>query len=509
MRWHNYQSFCFYFLLAPTIFLAASARATTLLGTDFETNPMLQGWTTNGSGTAYWTTNESFSGAYSITCSNGGTWLSPPLTTTPLQWYRLTFKSLAPGTVNNPGSVGYAYWAAQYFDTNGNPIIPDQYASIYQSSGWVTNECRIRAKNAAGPNGTLVPVQMRFRFQSINPQVFIDDVRVETTTPQEVAQWGDAEYDAIPAKLAYVPKADRWSRLPLTMNRLRTGQTLRIVMLGDSVESDTENSPFDAWLERLYPGANIELIDSIIGGGTMEYFATNMPEWVFPYQPDLLCIGGISSDDNLAAFQSVVDQMRTNDLANGRTTEILILTKQWSPSTVTGDYLLAPGLTELDEIQTNNPGGVPGGYSGDLLNFCASNNIEYLDLNGVASEFIYGPASAAAIGLPTNSNGDPYSYWMRDNTHSNDRGKLIQGRMLEAFFAPAPVLNIAQTKGSLQLAWPLANTGYYLQSAPALATNTSWTSNTTAFTITNGQNVINTNLSPGMQQLYFRLLRPQ
>ena len=334
-------------------------------------------------------------------------------------------------------------------------------------------------------------------------------MRVETTTPQEVAQWGDTEYDAIPAKLAYVPKSDRWSRLPLTMNRLRTGQNLRIVMLGDSVESDTENSPFDTWLERLYPGANIELIDSIIGGGSIEYFATNMPEWVFPYQPDLLCIGGISSDDNLSAFQSVVDQMRTNDLENGRTTEILILTRQWSPSTVTGDYLLAPGLTELDQVPTNNPGGVPSGYSGDLLNFCASNNIEYLDLNGVASEFIYGPAAAAGIGPPTNSNGDPYSYWMRDGTHSNDRGKLILGRMLEAFFAPAPVLSLSQSAGSLKLAWPLASTGYHLETATALATNIMWTSNTTVFAITNGQNVVNTNLCPGTQQLYYRLVKAQ
>jgi len=149
---------------------------------------MTQGWTTNGTGVASWTTNESFSGIHSITAANTGTWLSPMLDTTPLQWYRLSFKSLAPGGVNNPGSIGYAYWAAQFFDTNNNLLTEDQYSAIFQSSNWATNEFRIRAKSMAGPNATLLPVRMQIRFQSISPQVFIDDVLLETTTPQEVAQ---------------------------------------------------------------------------------------------------------------------------------------------------------------------------------------------------------------------------------------------------------------------------------------------------------------------------------
>jgi hypothetical protein len=340
--------------------------------------------------------------------------------------------------------------------------------------------------------------------------VFIDDVKVETTMPQEVAQWGDTYYDTIPAKLAYVPKADRWMRLPLTMNRLRTGQNLRIVMLGDSVEQDTANSPFDAWLERLYPGATIEVISSTRGStGVQDYEDPDlMQQYVLAYQPDLLCIGGISNDDDMSAYQSVVDQMYADNLANGYTTEILILTPQWSPN-IQGAYQIGPANIELDQVPANDPGGAPAGLRGDLLNFCASNNIEFLDLNGVASQFIYGPATVAGVGPPADANGDPYSYWMRDYVHSSDNGKMIQGRMLEAYFAPVPVLTLAQTANSLQLAWPLASTGYYLETAAALATNTAWTSNATVFVVTNGQNVITTNLSPGTQQLYFRLVRPQ
>src|ERR1700678_3441015 len=97
LRSGNYKWICSRCLLAlvMAVWLAVPVRADMLLCTDFETDPLTQGWTTNGSGIATWTTNEAFSGTHSIAASNGGTWLSPMLNTTPLQWYRLSFKSLA------------------------------------------------------------------------------------------------------------------------------------------------------------------------------------------------------------------------------------------------------------------------------------------------------------------------------------------------------------------------------------------------------------------------------
>lgn len=492
--------------------LAFSVRATTLLSTDFEINPSTQGWTTEGSGVAAWTADQAFSGNHSIVASNSISWLSPLLSTSPLQWYRLSFKSKAPGAVENlsqnPGSIGYAYWAAEFYDTNGNKLTEDQYSSVFQSSGWVTNEFRIRAKNNAGPNATLAPVLMQIRFRSFDPAVFIDDVIVETTTPQEVAQWADSYYDKLPAKLSYVPKLDHGSRLSLTMNRLRSGQNLRIVMLGDSVQQDTANAPWDAWLQRLYPGATIQVISSTRGGTGVSYFANYVPQYILAYQPDLLCVGGIDNPDDMSYFQSIVNQVRADNAANSYTTEFLMVTEQWSPNNNQGSYFLAPGITELDQVAANNPGGVPSGYRGDLLNFCASNNIEYLDLTGVASQFIYGTATAGGVGAPANSNGDPYSFWMRDFVHSSDNGKMIQGRMLEAFFAPPPTLSIQQLSNSFRLAWPLAATGYHLETATVLTSNTIWTSNATFFSITNGQNFLYTNFGNGATQTYIRLHKP-
>jgi hypothetical protein len=321
-------------------------------------------------------------------------------------------------------------------------------------------------------------------------------------------QWADKFYDQLPAKLNYVPKATRWSRLPQTMQRLRQGQPLRVVMLGDSVQQDTANAPVDGFLKRLYPGATVELISSTRGGTGVQYYKDHVQEFVLNYQPNLLVIGGISHDDNMAAWQSVVNQVRADDAARGRTTEILILTRQWSPNnSPPGSYFLAPGMTELDPVLANNAV-IPDDRRGHLLHFCATNNIEFLDMTGIASQFIYGPATAAGAGAPTNAAGAPYSYWMRDWVHANDRAKMILGRALEAYFAPRPTLRITATPGAMTLTWPMAATGYSLETALALGTNLTWVSNRASVIVTNGYHVVTQSVSGTTNQLFYRLRRP-
>jgi len=51
----------------------------------------------------------------------------------------------------------------------------------------------------------------------------------------------DAIYQAM-EPLQYTPPADRWQFIPKTIQRLRDGGTLRIVMLGDSIVNDTGSS---------------------------------------------------------------------------------------------------------------------------------------------------------------------------------------------------------------------------------------------------------------------------
>ena len=465
---------------------------------------MASGWTTNGQGRATWTSTESASGTSALAASNS-VWMSPFLPTTPLQWYRVAFKSKV-GNATNPGSDGDGYWAAEFFDAQGNRLHDDHYSSVFASGSWVSNECRIRAKHTAGTNGTLVPARMKVLFQGLNAPLYIDDVVIESTTFEEVARWADAAYDALRAKLTYVPKATRWTRLPRTLQKLRQGQALRVVMLGDSVQQDTANAPLDALLQRLYPGATVELISSTRGGTGVQYYKDHVEEYVLAYRPDLLVIGGISHEDNLAFWQSVVSQVRADDALRGRTTEILILTRQWSPNNNTANsYFLAPGMTELDPVPTNNVS-IPNDVRGRLLTFCATNNIEFLDMTGIASQFIYGPATSAGVGSP-NATGAPYGYWMRDWVHANDRAKMILGRTLETYFAPPPTIRASATDGQVTLMWPVAAAGYHLEVTGTLSTNRVWNSNAVANTSTNGHTVVTQPASGGSR--FYRLRRPQ
>ncbi len=493
--------------LALAIFLPDAAFSQTLLSEGFETDPLLLGWIRSGLA-AGWIATEAASGTHALSAETD-VWSSPLLETVPLRWYRLFFKSKAPGTVTNIGSAGYAYWSAVFYDENGSALNDDQYSSVFQSSGWIANEFRIRAKQRPGPNGTLLPVRLRVSFHPIGAQpLLIDDVLLESTTAEEVAAWADSVYEGLPAQLAYVPKPDRWQRIPRSMEKLRTGQTLRIVMLGDSIQADTANAPIDALLQRAYPGSRVELISSTKGGSGVSYFKDHVAEYITDYLPDLLLIGGISHADNMAEFQSIVDQVRAHDLASARTTEIMLLTKAWSSNNNFGNYYLSPGMRELDQDPARNAS-IPDDYRGHLLNFANANGLEYLDMTGIEAEFIYGPAAAAGVGPPANANGDPYSFWMRDWVHLNERGKQILGREFEIYFAPPPTLAIGQSQpGEIVLSWPGYATGYTLKSANALLPATVWSPVNPSTALVGGYRRISFAIAPETSQQFFQLSKP-
>ncbi|QPN69364.1 VCBS domain-containing protein [Synechococcus sp. CBW1108] len=284
---------------------------------------------------------------------------------------------------------------------------------------------------------------MQIRFVPIGSQPFyIDDVVLRETTLDEVAQWADTFYDHMPAKLDYDPNNSRWDRIPETINKLQNGEPLRIVMLGDSVQQDTANSPFEAFLQRAYPNSQVELIGSTRGGTGVSFYQDHVEEYVTRYSPDLLMIGGISNGDNLDAYQSLIDKVRAHDLENGHTTEIILQTRAWSPSGIFYPpppyFFLRQDMRELDQLDDlGNHDLSTDDFRVALLNFAADNDVEYLDMTGIVAEFIFGPATEAGIGATTSTAGDPYSYWMRDWVHTNDYGKQILGRILESYFAPA------------------------------------------------------------------------
>ena len=125
-----------------------------------------------------------------------------------------------------------------------------------------------------------------------------------------MGQWADRLYATLPPiNVKAVPRPGK--RLDRSLQKLRDGQTLRIVMLGDSIINDTGNSPFDVLLERKYPKAKVEVITSVRGGGGCQYYKleNRVEQYVLQYRPDLLVIGGISNDGP-ASVREVIHQVR-------------------------------------------------------------------------------------------------------------------------------------------------------------------------------------------------------
>ena len=73
------------------------------------------------------------------------------------------------------------------------------------------------------------------------------------------ADWADGVGSGCP-RVRAEPAADRWQFLPRTIERLRSGKRLRIVMLGDSICNDTSNSLYETRLARFYPQASVEVV---------------------------------------------------------------------------------------------------------------------------------------------------------------------------------------------------------------------------------------------------------
>lgn len=405
-------------ILAPNTVLVkgVAAHPDILLSADFASDPATTGWIATGP-SATWNAEAE---ALSVT-QNSDYWISPYLESELLQWYELTFDSLTTGIINNPGASGYGYWRVDYFHPDTGERLPGSFVSSFFESSETSNRVYVRAQVAASPGG-LIPANMQVSFRAIGNQPFsIDNVVVRRAEDAEVLAWADDLYfNQIPAQLDYEPQDNRLVFLPQTLQRLQNGDRIRVVMLGDSIVQDTGNSPLDLFLERIYPESTVELIVSTRGGTGVSFYKNNVQESILDYEPDLLVIGGISNgpDQDLEInYQSIIDQVRAAGL-----TEILILSRAWSPSCQ--NPFFSPGVTELDLDLDNNDPSQLSTLRGRLLQVANNNGIAFLDMEGISSEFIFGPALSI-----------PYDYWMRDCVHSNDFGKMIQGRELELFFS--------------------------------------------------------------------------
>lgn len=257
---------------------------------------------------------------------------------------------------------------------------------------------RIAAETPAGSRG---------RFARIGYLLVDGDVADPLAGLSPLAQI-DAIYAGM-APLQYTPPANRWDNLARTMQKLREGPSLRIVMLGDSIIGDTSSSQYELLLERMYPKCKVEKIRSVRGStGCWWYKDENrVEEWVLKHQPDLLMIGGISQRGDLAAIESVIKQVRAK-----QSPEILLMTPAFGKE---GDPHFKGWTYQID------PAGAD--YRAGLLRLAQQEHCGFVDMTGPWWQYV-------------EQSGKDYGWFRRDAVHANGRGFQILGRTLEKFFAP-------------------------------------------------------------------------
>ncbi|MGB3851190.1 MAG: SGNH/GDSL hydrolase family protein [Tunicatimonas sp.] len=319
---------------------------------------------------------------------------SPAFAVEPFQYYRVAMQ----GQAQEKTLV-----AMTFYDRNDSVLLADFYSSIDPSATLQQQVFYVQAKaNAA---------RAEFWFQpGAGQTAYLRQVRITPAqSPDEILRWQDSIYRSVPP-LRYQPPAERWQHLPRTMQTLREGGTLRVVMLGNSIINDTGNSGWELPVEQHYPGADLQVITSVRGGTGCTYYQhhNRVDTFVVQYQPDLLMIGGISNNNDTASIHSVIRQVR----------------ERMSPAP---DIMVLSGPLGRDgDPRTNsdftvNPAG--NDFRVQLARMCADAEVEYFDMKSAWGAYL------------TQSNAS-YDYYLRDPVHANSRGRQVLARMLAEYFAP-------------------------------------------------------------------------
>ena len=229
-------------------------------------------------------------------------------------------------------------------------------------------------------------------------------------SPETLADIDRVWKDMDPIK--YVPPEDRHGNLTKTMKRLRDGDKLNIVALGDSIIADTCRSKFWLLMERYYPKCKVSCACSVRSAtGCWWYKDDNRVEsWVFSHKPDLVVIGGVSQRDDIDAIRSVIRQIRAKDPEM----EILLLTPVFG---IEGQSKDAGWNVGWDY----NPEKAEHPFRRDMKRLAEEEKCAFFDINAPWRQYIL-------------DSGKDMGYFHRDLVHANTRGEQLVGHLLERWF---------------------------------------------------------------------------
>ena len=323
----------------------------------------------------------------------GGQLLGPSVPTgkNEFEFYSLSFDAKAPED---------CHWGVFFHDIEGKMIVADVYSSIYAGADKQHYEQVVYGReNATG----LHP------FVQSAKGVEIWDMQIKRISPEKAADWCDSLYATLP-QLSYAPPATRLKYLPLTLEAMKSGKPLRIVMLGDSIINDTFNSNFQSLLMRLYPKADLKFICSVRGStGCWHYqYPEHFKAYVAALKPDLLIIGGISHKEDIDGIRKVIEMARKQTGC-----EVLLLSGPLGEDWRKYDE-------ERPDAELPAQSWTPDHFVEKQKVLGGEMQIEFLDMATVWHNYL-------------GASGKPWQWFHRDKVHGNDRGKQIAGRILEAY----------------------------------------------------------------------------
>lgn len=367
---------------------------TPVFSDDFETPAARQRWSPQGGGVrdrnALWSTNTSRSGQVSLEVQplpefRSGGWESPPFPVRPDQYYRLTLFSR---------SSNQFFSAVHFSDERGAETEGDCNWGTDPSTQWVERVFCFKPKIGAR-TGVVV-----FYPSSPSP-LWVDDVRVEAVDRSAVLAWADAICKSMPALTSAVPAAVG-SAPRAALARLRQGQPLSIVLLGDSISSDLDNSALDVQIERAFPGSRVKTAFVGRGGTGWIKYRYQIRERVLPHQPQLIILLAISNDSAYLApdLAEVVQNLR-HECPD---TELLLVT---------------PHLASWGRDESAGP------HHRDAIRQVALDaKTGYLDLLQVWQDYLA-------------ATGQPVRWLLRDGLHMNERGRQLTARAVVSYLRNA------------------------------------------------------------------------
>lgn len=208
----------------------------------------------------------------------------------------------------------------------------------------------------------------------------------------------------------YTPPPGRWKQLPRTARCLQNGPVLRVVMLGDSIITDTSHSAWDLLTQRRNPACTIEKVTCVRGSTGCWWYKDNnrVKSLVLNFNPDLLIIGGISQHDDTDSIREVIRQVRDGGCA----ADILLMT---------GAFGEVDPRDDKQWQEQIDPGGKD--YRARLRKLAGETGSAFLDMS-------------AAWGRYIRDQDKELDWFKRDKIHSNDRGQQILGRILDRYLSP-------------------------------------------------------------------------